>query len=123
MKKKMFYGASPLIFKRAKELRNQLTDAELVLWGYLKMNTHGYKFRRQHPVGNYIVDFYCHKLKLIIELDGLIHNREDVRISDEERQKALEEERIRVIRFTNDEVLKNEQSVMQKINALNPLTP
>ena len=78
----------------------------------------GYRFRRQHPVRNYIVDFYCHKLKLVIEADGSIHNSKEAKISDEERQKNLEAEGIKVIRFTNAEILKNIESVMEKINSL-----
>jgi len=69
----MFYGASPLIFERAKQLRNQVTHAEMIIWNYLRGNQCGYKFRRQHPVGNFILDFYCHQLKLAIEIDGSIH--------------------------------------------------
>jgi len=114
----MFYSASPLIFQRAKELRNHVTHAEMVLWDYLRGNQFGYKFRRQHPVGNFIVDFYCHKLKLAIEVDGSVHNNEDVIEYDEERQKILESEGIKVIRFTNDDVLKNTENVMKKINSL-----
>ena len=68
MRKKMFDGASPLIFQRAKELRNQVTHAEMLLWDYLRNNQMGYKFRRQHPVGNFIVDFYCHQLKWSLKL-------------------------------------------------------
>lgn len=118
MKKKMFYGASPLIFERAKRLRNHVMHTEMILWNYLKNNQSGYRFRRQHPLGNYIVDFYCHKLKLIIEADGSIHNSKEAKIADEERQKNLEAEGIKVIRFTNDEIIKNIESVMERINSL-----
>jgi len=81
-----------------------------------KNNQLGYRFRRQHPVGNFIVDFYCHKLKLVIEADGSIHNSEEAKIRDEERQKILETEGIKVIRFTNAEILKNGEEVIEKIN-------
>ncbi|HMG83246.1 MAG TPA: DUF559 domain-containing protein [Ferruginibacter sp.] len=87
MKLKMFYGASRIIFQRAKALRNNVTASEMILWEYLRTNPFGYKFRRQHPLGIFIADFYCHKLKLIIELDGSIHNKIDVKLQDEERQK------------------------------------
>jgi imidazole glycerol-phosphate synthase subunit HisF len=70
----MFDGASPLIFERAKDLRKNMTEAEKVLWFHLKQNSGGFKFRRQHPLGIYIADFYCHKAKLVIELDGTIHD-------------------------------------------------
>jgi imidazole glycerol-phosphate synthase subunit HisF len=87
MKANMFYNASPLIFERAKELRANLTPAESVLWGYLKSKPLGYKFRRQHPVSIYIVDFFCYKLKLVIEVDGPVHDKPDIKLSDVERQK------------------------------------
>ena len=113
----MFYGAGNLLFQKAKELRSQLTDAEKALWGHLRSKPNGYKFRRQHPIRNYVVDFYCHQLKLVIEIDGSIHDREDVKRADEERQKIVESEGIRVIRFTNDEIIKDREKSIEKINA------
>lgn len=115
MKKKMFYGAGNLIFEKAKELRKNLTNAELVLWGYLKQSPSGLKFRRQHPVGNYIVDFYCHKLNLVIEVDGSVHDNIEVIECDRKRQKDLEEEGLTVIRFRNEEVEKRLQTVIEKL--------
>ncbi len=120
MRKKMFDSASPLIFQRAKELRNQVTHAEMLLWDHLRNNQMGYKFRRQHPTGNFIVDFYCHQLKLVIEIDGSIHNEKSVQESDEERQKILEAYGLTVIRFTNDEVLKNANEVIENIKSFAP---
>lgn len=70
----MFLGADRLIFQNAYALRGSMTDAETLLWGYLKGSQLGAKFRRQHPIGIYIADFYCHQRKLIIELDGSVHN-------------------------------------------------
>jgi cyclase len=61
MKENMYYGASNLIFERAKELRNSMTAAEQILWNQLHINEWKLKFRRQHPIANYIVDFYCHE--------------------------------------------------------------
>ncbi|MCW3108841.1 MAG: hypothetical protein JWQ09_3347, partial [Segetibacter sp.] len=69
----IFNEAHPLVFERAKELRKNMTEAEKLLWEYLKGGINGFKFRRQHPIGIYIADFYCHSFKLIIELDGKIH--------------------------------------------------
>ena len=66
----MFEGASHLIFANAKLLRKNMTAAETVLWMYLKAGINDCKFRRQHPIGIYIADFYCHKAKLGIEVDG-----------------------------------------------------
>ena len=112
----MFYDAGATIFQRAKELRNQPTDAERIMWMHLRTRPKGYKFRRQHPVGNYILDFYCHALKLAIEVDGSIHNEEEVIQADNERQKNLEAEDIRFIRFTNKEIMINLHEVIGKIN-------
>ena len=70
----MFYKADPLIFENARELRNKLTPAEQTFWLRLKEQFPDHKFRRQHPISSYIADFYCHKLKLVIEIDGPIHD-------------------------------------------------
>src|SRR6185369_13752956 len=69
----MFYGANHAIFQRAQELRSTMTTAEEILWNVLRINNWKLKFRRQHPVANYVVDFYCHRIRLVIELDGAIH--------------------------------------------------
>ena len=115
MKANLHKGASRLLFDRARELRNKGTHAEDVLWGYLKTKPLGYKFRRQHPYGIYILDFYCHKLKLVIEVDGSIHLEEDVKQKDEERQKLLEAEGLTIMRFTNEEVLTKQELVTSTI--------
>jgi cyclase len=115
---KMFYGANGLIFERAKDLRNRMTEAEIVLWGYLKQKPSGYKFRRQHPLGLYIADFYCHKLLLVIEVDGKIHEREDVARNDKERQEIIESLGLKVIRFTNEEVHKQFEKVVSEIEKI-----
>ncbi|HEY8690100.1 MAG TPA: DUF559 domain-containing protein [Chitinophagaceae bacterium] len=113
MEENMFFGASKIIFENAKDLRKNMTDAEKILWGYLKAKPNGYKFRRQHPLGIYIADFYCHKLKLVIELDGSIHDNEEVKLNDEIRQKFIEEDGILVMRFKNEEILKDIQNVLR----------
>lgn len=91
--------------------------AEACLWKYVlsKRRVKGYQFRRQRPIDNYIADFACLPLKLIIEVDGPIHNEEDVAKNDIIRQKRLEDLGFRVIRFTNDEVLTAIQSVYERI--------
>lgn len=97
----------------ANRLRKEMTKAEACLWKYVlragKMK--GYGFRRQRPVLNYIADFMCKELMLIVEVDGSIHELEEVRKNDEQRQKALEEAGFTVLRFTNNEVLTNIQWV------------
>ncbi|PIR75670.1 MAG: hypothetical protein CO030_00185 [Candidatus Magasanikbacteria bacterium CG_4_9_14_0_2_um_filter_42_11] len=88
-----------------KQLRNDPTTAERVLWKYLRNVQMGrYKFRRQHGIGNYVVDFYCPKLKLIIELDGWIHGEEEQKKKDVVRQAYLETQGFLVIRYTNAQI-------------------
>jgi len=111
----MFYGASNIIFENAKALRNRVTASESLLWEYLSNKKLGVKFRRQHPISIYIADFYCHEAKLLIELDGNIHNRPEVLANDVERQRNLEAFGIKVIRFTNDELYNNLNQVLDKI--------
>ena len=113
----MFFGASNLIFENAKLLRKNMTHAESILWSYLKVKPNGLKFRRQHPLGIYIADFYCHTLKLVIELDGSIHDNEEVKMNDEIRQKLIEEDGITVIRFKNQEISNNIENVLKIIHA------
>ena len=112
----MFYGADKIIFENAKVLRNNLTADEMILWGRLKEYFPGYKFRRQHPISNYIADFYCHKLKLIIEVDGAIHSSHENKKLDEIRQKNLEKLGLIVIRFNNEDVRNKIENVLRKIN-------
>jgi cyclase len=111
MKKQMFLGADNLIFRNASALRNNMTSAEMLLWGYLKGNQLGAKFRRQHPLGVYIADFYCHRHKLVIELDGSIH----VAMNESERQKSLEADGLKILRFKNEQVLHNLEIVLAQI--------
>jgi very-short-patch-repair endonuclease len=111
----MFEGASYLIFETAKHLRKNMTDAETALWMHLKKGINGCKIRRQHPVGLYIADFYCHKSRLIIELDGSIHNKPDIKETDNARQKELERWGYTVIRFTNQQVIEKTEDVIKII--------
>jgi cyclase len=104
MKKKMFYGASHLIFQKAKYLRNHVTPSEMNFWGRLKECFPDCHFRRQHPLSDYVADFYSHNLKLVIELDGSIHDLDENKKKDQERQAAIESLGLTVIRFTNDEI-------------------
>lgn len=97
----------------ANRLRNEGTKAEACLWKYVlrASKLKGYAFRRQRPVLKYIADFMCKELMLIIEVDGNIHELEEVRKNDKERQQALEQAGFTVLRFTNNEVLTNIQWV------------
>ena len=73
------------------------------------------KFRRQHPFGNYVLDFYCHEIKLCIKADGGIHNEKDIKEYDIERTKVLNENEITVLRFTNKEIIETIATVVNKI--------
>jgi cyclase len=115
MKKRMFLGAGAPIFKNAEALRYRMTGAEELLWGHLKNNQLGFKFRRQHPLGIYIADFYCHKHRLVIELDGDIHQLPAIAQNDIERQNNLEFDGLKVLRFTNNEVFNNLNKVLEQI--------
>lgn len=101
--------------ERALQHRNYPTQAEAVLWEYLRGNRLGAKFRRQHLIGQYIPDFVCLSKQLIIEVDGGYHFIGDQIISDEQRTAHLESFGYHVIRFTNEEVLADTQNVLQKI--------
>lgn len=85
----MHYGASKFIFRRAEELRKFPSWEEAMMWMYLSGNKLGVKFPRQHPISFYIADFYCHELKLVIEIDGSIHNKSDVKIHDQLAKQKL----------------------------------
>lgn len=114
----MFEGASFLLFANAKQLRNKMTYAEEVLWMHLRKGINGYKVRRQHPIGNYIADFFCHKAKLIIEVDGSVHNNDEIKKNDFIRQSDLEKPGYTILRFTNDEVSKQIETVLNKISEI-----
>ncbi|PAW93790.1 imidazole glycerol phosphate synthase subunit HisF [Mucilaginibacter sp. MD40] len=115
MSKKFFLGAGPEIFEYAKGLRYNMTAAETTLWGHIKGNQLGVRFRRQHPLGIYIADFYCHQHKLVIELDGGIHLNPEIAAHDIERQKGLETDGMKVLRFTNNEIFTQLEKVLTTI--------
>ena len=111
----MFFGADRILFERAASLRKQPTFTEEILWNYLRTKPLGFKFRRQHPFSFYILDFYCHSIKLAIEVDGSIHKLKEVKANDEIRQKQLEQEGLSFLRFTNEEVKLKSEEVIYKI--------
>jgi cyclase len=114
----MFYGAGEIIFKRAEELRKNQTADEKLLWLHLKRNKLGVRFKRQHPIWMYIADFYCHELKLVIEVDGSIHTVKEVMENDMIRQEDIISFGIRVVRFTNREIKTDIVSVINRIQAI-----
>ena len=102
--------------QRRKELRTDGTAAEAVLWKHLqKRQLLGKKFRRQQSIGPFIVDFYCHECRVIVELDGSVHNGYWVGEYDAERTKFLEENGMLVLRFQNGELFENLPAVLETI--------
>jgi very-short-patch-repair endonuclease len=113
--------------QHSRDLRNNSTRAEKKLWNVFLRN-HRLRFTRQKPLCHYIVDFYCSKAKLVIEIDGENHFTNEGKENDEIRTLALEERGLKVIRFTNEEVLENiavvcemiENEVKNRVNRQNP---
>lgn len=98
----------------SKDLRANATPGERLLWKFINKNQQGVKFRRQHPLLNYIVDFYCIRLRLAIEIDGSSHD-EDKYEYDQRRQKELESVGVTFLRFTEHETRYNVEDVIQAI--------
>lgn len=111
----MFYDAKPEIFKKASMLRKKMTESEKILWEFLRLGINGNKFRRQHPIATFIVDFYCHKAKLVIEIDGKSHDSETAKKYDAARTEELELYGLKVIRYTNQQVLEKVNDVINEI--------
>jgi very-short-patch-repair endonuclease len=112
----MFYGAKPHIFEKAKALRKNMTNSELKLWEHLKgKKVMGLRFRSQHPIDIFIADFYCHPMKLVIEVDGGIHKSIERREYDIGREAELDDWGIKVIRFSNEEIENNITQVIKEI--------
>jgi very-short-patch-repair endonuclease len=112
----MFYGASRNTFEKARLLRNNMTEAEKIVWDKLKnRNVFKARFRRQHPIGIFIVDFYCHECKLAIEIDGEIHKKNEVIEYDDGRSHDIEKYGIKILRFTNNEVFTDLNNIIEKI--------
>ena len=111
----IFYNITKLKVKR-KYLRNNSTKAEILLWKQLsRSKLYGLKFRRQHSIGHYILDFYCPEKRVAIELDGSAHGSDDRKKYDRERQRFIESCGIEVLRFYNDQVTNNIGGVLASI--------
>ena len=112
----MFYAAPPAGFERAAFLRKRETKEEKILWSRLtRKQVLGFRFKRQHPIGLYIADFYCHRAKLVIEIDGEDHDRAGRRDSDKIRDFEMKTLGLRVVRFKNEEMREEIGRVMEKI--------
>lgn len=112
----LFYKSSGKKIQFAKNLRKNLTPAENKLWQILRGGKNGgHKFRRQHVIGKFVAYFYCHKSKLVVEADGEIHNLVENKNYDAERNLLMLEKGIKVLRFSNDEILNSIDTVVAKI--------
>ena len=114
LKMKIHYKKHLKVF--AKELRNNSTKSEIKLWKYLKgKQMMGYDFHRQRSIDEYIADFFCHNLKLVIELDGFTHRFEEVTQRDVKKENKLSEFGITVLRFSDDQVINDIYNVLKVI--------
>ncbi len=99
----------------ANKNRREMTESERILWNALRNSIQGFKFRRQHPIGDYIADFVCLSKKTVIEVDGSYHNSNEQQQNDQIRTDYLQTRGFRVIRFENEEVNSNIKGVIQSI--------
>jgi very-short-patch-repair endonuclease len=112
----MFYGASAHLFEQAKKLRASMTLAETTLWDRLRANQlNGYRFKSQHPIAFFVADFYNHATRLVVELDGGVHDSVEQQDYDANRTYMLEDFGITVIRFRNEDVFNDIDSVLRTI--------
>jgi len=112
----MYFGATPDVLLKARQLRNHETEAEHLLWQRLCNNQIlDLHFRRQHPINRFIADFYCVKLKLVIEIDGGIHDLPENREYDLKRTAILNDFGITVLRFSNEQIIYEIDLSIQKI--------
>ncbi len=114
--KRQLIPYNPKLKDLARKLRNDSTKSEIKLWMELKgKQLYGYDFHRQKPLLNYIVDFYCSELELVIELDGYSHQFEEVVIKDENKETELKKYGLTILRFDDDEVMKDMNNVLRTL--------
>ncbi len=114
-----YYQSTKRTEQNAKALRKSLTPTEELFWKIVRnRNLLGLKFRRQHPIGPFIADFYCHELKLVVEIDGDVHELEDVKQRDAQRENYIRELGLKVLRFQNDDVFKNAHLIEEALQAV-----
>jgi len=105
----------PLLIERCREFRKNPTLAEALLWEQLRnKRLAGLKFRRQHPIAGYVLDFFCFEIKMGIELDGAVHTYQDQAEYDDYRTLALSGEGVTILRFWNSEVIDGMDSVLDR---------
>ena len=110
----------PYVVELARECRKKPTEAEKILWQALRgRQLDDMRFYRQRPILRYVADFYCHTARLVVEVDGGIHDKTDQRHYDEERNKTFKAMGLNVLRVSNDDVLHNLQGVLEQIRGYN----
>jgi len=119
MKRRQLIHNLQSLTHRSRELRRNSTRAEAFLWTVLrKSQLDGKKFRRQHSIGPYIVDFYCPECRVIVELDGAVHSGLLAAERDIRRTRFLKNLGMEILRYENEQVLKNRESVIESIRAV-----
>ena len=114
----IYFGAKPELLRIAGELRKNMTVAEQMLWQKLRnRQVSGYRFRRQHPVRDVVVDFFCYQAMLVVEIDGKMHDTSYQEERDIERTKILKMLGLRELRFRNEEVINDLENVIRRIEA------
>ena len=112
----IYFGAGPEMLRIAGDLRKSMTPAEKVLWERLRnKQVSGLRFRRQHPIKDFVVDFFCYDALLVIEVDGTVHDETSQKERDEQRTIILQKLGLKEIRFTNYEVIQYTDQVIKKI--------
>ena len=108
----------------ARKFRKEQTEPETILWEQLRnRKLHGLKFKRQHRIGHFIVDFYCSELKRVVEVEGGIHEKPDQKEYDALRFEELKTRGLKILRLKNEEVLNNLNAVLKQITTLSPHSP
>ncbi len=115
---RLFLHSNRSLKERRRELRKNQTSQEKKIWKYLRKEFLNARFQRQHSIGPYIVDFYCASKKLVIEIDGIQHDESESKLYDKDRTKYFSDQDIKVIRFWNQEVDTNINSVISRIQTL-----
>ena len=116
MKNRKIIPYNPNLKQLARDLRNNSTKSEIILWLKLKNKQfYGYDFHRQKPLDNFIADFYCYELMLVIEIDGYSHEFLEVYENDREKDKRFEELGLSVLRFSDDQVLNDMENVLREL--------
>lgn len=114
LNKTMYFGAKPSIIEKAIALRKEMTNAEKTLWNRLRnKQVLNLRFRRQHPIDRFIADFYCHAVRLVIEIDGGVHIKQ--RNYDKGRSGEMERFYIKTLRFTNEQIERDVEKVVKQI--------